>query len=180
MIEKSRTKFEIMFSILENGAGSFMGAIEDIALSEGSTISWVAPRRILKVEPKLAIKGGMVIQSPGKVSYMVAEYSLSETSDGVPFRSFKLYEASARATLQRRTTRIDPRTQLPKENELTDPVVIYAAFEPLQEAFDRELRIPNEKQRMVTNYPIKEGDIINGETVIEVHPALGVYGAVLA
>lgn len=179
MIERTRQKFEVMFSILENGAGSFMGAMEDIALSGGSTISWVAPRRILKVNPLLGIKGGMVIQSPGGVPYMVAGYSLSETSDGTPFRAFKLYEASARATLIRRSTVIEPRTGLPKEGPKGPPILIYAAFEPLQEAFDRELRIPNEKTRLVTNYAIQEGDIINGEAVIEVHPALGVYGAVL-
>lgn len=179
MMERTRQKFEIMFSILENGAGNFLGALEDINLSEGSTVSWVAPRRILKVEPKLAIKGGMVIQSPGGSPYMVANYSLSETSEGSPFRSFKLYEASSRATLVRRTTIIEPRTGLPKEGPKGPPILIYAAFEPLQEAFDRELRIPNEKTRLVTNYPIQNGDLINGEAVIEVHPALGVYGAVL-
>ena len=179
MLGKTRHKFDIEFSVIDKGSGRFHGALEDIDLSEGSTLEWVAPRRILKVPVNLPLKGGMVVQSPLGVKYMVARYSPSETSMGQPFRAFKLYEATTVASLQRRSSTIDPRTQLPKEGALGDPVEIYASFEPLQEAFDRELRIPNEKTRLITNEPIQHGDLINGETVIEVHEFLGLWGAVL-
>jgi hypothetical protein len=179
MIRHTRTKFDIPFDVIDNGVGRFYGALEDINLSEGSTLDWVAPRRILKVPIDLALRGGMVIQSPRGMKYMVAFYSPSETSQGEPFRAFKLYQATVIASLQRRTTVIDVRTGLTREGPMGDPVDIYASFEPLQEAFDRELRIPNEKSRLITNENIQEGDIINGETVIEAHEFLGLWGAVL-
>lgn len=176
----TRTKFDIQFSIIDKGSGRFAAALEDLDLSEGSTLDWVAPRRILKVPVDLPLKGGMVIQSPQGMKYMVAWYSPSETSQGDPFRAFKLYQATTVATLQRRSSSgTDPRTGLPKEGNLGDGVEIYASYEPLQEAFDRELRIPNEKGRLITNEPIFRGDIINGETVIEVHEFQGLWGAVL-
>lgn len=179
MLSKTRTKFDIPFTVIDNGSGTFHGALEDLALSGGSTLEWVAPRRILKVPVDLPLRGGMVIESPQGIKYMVAFYSPSETSQGEPFRAFKLYQATVIASLSRRTKVIDPRTQLEREGPMGPKKDIYASFEPLQEAFDRELRIPNEKTRLVTNEHIKEGDIINGETVIEAHEFLGLWGAVL-
>jgi hypothetical protein len=180
MMNLTRPKFDIPFDVIDKGVGKFYGALEDINLSPGGTLDWVPPRRILKVPVDLPLRGGMVIQSPKGMKYMVAFYSPSETSAGDPFRAFKLYQATTVATLQRRTTTIDPRTSLPREGPLGPPMDIYASYEPLQEAFDRELRIPNEKSRLVTNEHIFEGDLINGETVIEAHEFLGLWGAVLA
>lgn len=179
MLRKTRQKFDIPFDIIDKGQGRFFGALEDINLSEGSTLDWVAPRRIIKVPVDLPLKGGMVIQSPKGMKYMVAWFSPSETSQGEPFRAFKLYQATVVASLQHRSVTIDPRTQLPREGALGDPIEIYASFEPLQEAFDRELRIPNEKTRMITNEPLQPPDVVNGQTVIEAHEFQGLWGAVL-
>lgn len=180
MMKATRTKFDIEFDVIENGSGKFLGAMEDIQLTEGATISWVAPRRILKTPPELHLKAGMVIQSPVGVKYMVSEFGFSETSQGVPFNSFRLYQAASVANLIRRTTVTDIRTGLEKEGPKTDPISIYVSYEPLQEAFDRQLRIPNEKTRIITNFKLQRGDIIDNETVIEVHDALGLFGGVLA
>lgn len=178
-IRATRSPFDIPMTVIDKGSGTFYGALEDIDLSEGGTLDWVPPRRILKVPIDLPLQGGMVIQTPKNMKYMVAVYSPSETSMGNPFRAFKLYQATSLATLRRRGEQIDLRTGLPKEGELSDPITIFAAFEPLQEAFDRELRIPNEKTRLVTNEHILEGDVINGDTVIEAHEFQGLWGAVL-
>lgn len=173
-------KFDIPFDVIDNGTGRFYGALEDLNLSEGSTLEWVAPRRILKVPPELALQGGMVIQSELGIKYMVAFYSPSETSMGPPFRAFKLYQVSVVATLTRRNTVIEIRTGLPQEATPSPAIDIYASFEPLQEAFDRELRIPNEKSRLITNEPLQRGDIINNDMkVIEAHEFQGLWGAVL-
>lgn len=180
MIRATRTKFDVKFDVIDKGSGQFFGALEDVNLSAGATIEWVAPRRILKTTPELALAGGMAIQSPLGVKYLVADYSPSETSMGAPFRAFKLYEVMEVVQLERRTTVTDVRTGLEKEGPIGDPVDIYISIEPLQEAFDRELRIPNEKMRIITNEPLVEGDIVKGETVIEVHQFQGLYGAVLA
>lgn len=179
MMKATRGKFDILFSVIENGSGQFEGALEDIDLSEGATVTWVAPRRILKVPVNLHLNSGMVIQSPAGLKYMVADHSPSETSQGSPFNAFKLYQATSIAQLVTRTTVPDVRSGLPKEGPPNPPIDIYVSYEPLQEAFDRQLRIPNEKTRLITNHPVKRGNLIDGEAVIEVHDALGVYGAVL-
>ena len=178
-IQATREKFEIPFSVIENGTGTFHGALEDINLPEGATVNWVAPRRILKVSPNLHLKPRMVIQSPSGLKYMVASHSPSETSMGDPFVAYRLYEARHVAQLTRRTTVTDVRTGLEREGVESDPVSIYLSFEPLQEAFDREIRIPHEKRRIITNHEIIRGDLIDGDTVLEVHDALGLSGAVL-
>lgn len=179
MLELTRQKFDIPFDVIDKGVGRFYGALEDINLSAGGTLDWVAPRRIIKVPVDLPLRGGMVIQSPRGMKYMVAFFSPSETSEGAPFRAFKLYQATVVASLQRRSMVIDVRTGLEREGPLGPGVDIYASYEPLQEAFDRELRIPNEKTRLITNEHIQEGDIINGDTVVEAHEFLGLWGAVL-
>jgi hypothetical protein len=180
MMKATRSKFDIRFDVIEGGSGQFFGALEDIQLAEGATITWVAPRRILKAPSVLHLKAGMVIQTPTGVKYMVAEHAISETSQGSPFNAFKLYQTNSVAQLVKRSTITDIRTGLEKEGPESEPISIYVSYEPLQEAFDRQLRIPNEKTRMITNHPIKRGDIIDGEAVIEVHDALGLYGAILA
>lgn len=178
-MEATRSKFDIDFDVIENGSGTFRGALEDVGLSEGATVNWVAPRRILKVSPKLHIKPRMVIQSRFGIKYMVAGLSPSETSMGSPFTAFRLYQVTSVATLVTRSTTIDVRTGLEKEGIESDPVNIYVSYEPLQEAFDRELRIPNEKHRIITNYPLSRGDLVDDETVIEVNDAIGLTGAIL-
>lgn len=179
MLSATRSRFDIPLKVIDKGSGTFYGALEDLDLSEGGTLDWVPPRRILKVPVDLGLRGGMVIETPKGMKYMVAFYSPSETSQGDPFRAFKLYQVTVQASLQRRSRVLDVRTQLPREGVLGPPQTIYASFEPLQEAFDRELRIPNEKTRLVTNEHVLEGDIINGETVIEAHEFQGLWGAVL-
>lgn len=178
-MKATRRKFDMPFTVIDKGSGTFYGALEDVNLSEGSTLEWVAPRRILKVPIDLPLQGGMAIESPAGVKYMVAFYSPSETAQGAPFRAFKLYQISVVASLVRRTTVPDIRTGLPKEGPYETPIEIFASFEPLQEAFDRELRIPNEKSRLITNSYIKAGDTINGQKIIEAHEFLGLWGAVL-
>lgn len=179
MLKLTRQKFDIPFDVIDRGVGRFYGALEDINLSPGGTLDWVPPRRILKVPVNLPLRGGMVIQSPEGMKYMVAFFSPSETSEGSPFRAFKLYQATTVATLARRTMVIDVRTGMEREGPMGQGIDIYASYEPLQEAFDRELRIPNEKSRLITNEPIQAGDVINGQTVIEAHEFLGLWGAVL-
>ena len=179
MLKMTRFKFDIPFDIIDKGVGRFYGALEDIDLSEGATLEWVAPRRIIKVPIDLPLDAGMVIQSPKGFKYMVAYFSPSETSMGDPFRAFKLYQATEVVQLTCRNRVIDPRTGLEREGTMGDPMDIYASFEPLQEAFDRQLRIPNEKTRIITNESLIRGDVVNGETVIEVHHFQGLWGGVL-
>ena len=178
-MQATRAKFDTQFDVIENGSGVFFGALEDIDLPEGSTINWVAPRRILKVAPNLHIKPRMVIQSRAGLKYMIANHSPSNTSMGDPFTAYRLYQVGGVAELIRRTSTTDVRTGLEKEGPPTDPIDIYVSYEPLQEAFDRELRIPNEKVRLITNAEIQRSDRIDGEQVIEVHNALGLSGAIL-
>ena len=180
MIQATRSPFDTSFDVIDKGSGKFMGALEDITLSEGSTLSWVAPRRILKAPPELPLKGGMVIQSARGHKYMVAEFAQSETSMGSPFTAYKLYEATSVMQYRCRSTTTDIRTGLEKEGQLTDPVDIYAQVEPQQEAFDRQLRIPNEKLRIITNEPVEIDQLIDGQTIIEVHEFQGLYGVILS
>ena len=179
LMKATRERFDIPFTVIDKGSGTFYGALEDLDLSEGGTLDWVPPRRILKVPVDLGLRGGMVIRTEKNMKYMVAFYSPAETSQGSPFRAFKLYQVTVIAQLQKRGSIIDLRTGLPREGALGAVQEIYASFEPLQEAFDRELRIPNEKTRLVTNEHLEEGDIVNGETVIEAHEFQGLWGAVL-
>lgn len=175
----TRSFFDITFTVLQGGSGTFEGALEDIKLPGGATINWVWPRRILKTPPKLNLKTRTVITSPQGVEYMVSGHSFSETSEGVPFKAFRLYQVQSWLPLVTRTMETDLRTGLPKEGPESDPILIPVSLEPLQEAFDRQTRIPNEKRRIVTSYDLQRGDLVNGETVLEVHDALGLSGGVL-
>lgn len=172
-------QFEIEFSIIENGSGNFKGIIDEISQTQAPSYVFSPPRRILRVNPRLLLSTSMIIRSPGGTTYMMGEHGDSETSEGVVFKSFRLFETHTRFPVERRTQVVDAFTGLKKDSVQTQVTTIWGAYEPLPEVFDREIRVPTETARFITNYPLQRQDIIEGKSVFRVDKQLGLYIATL-
>jgi hypothetical protein len=174
-------KFNINFEVIENGTGTFGGIIDEIVMNQAPSFVFVVPRRLLRVPAELPIRSAMVIRSEGGAIYMVGDHGESESFQGTIFKAFRLFPTHEKWFLKRRVKTVDVVTGLEKDDGT--PVIvanIWGSYEPLPEQFDRETRVAAETARFITNYQVKEGDIIDGKRVFRVDKELGLYIATLS
>lgn len=175
-------RFKTAFEVIENGAGVFTGVIDEISQSQVPSYVFSSPRRLLRIERLLPINTSMVIRTAGGTTYLVGQHGDSESTEGVVFRSFRLFEPTGRYKWERPVRALEPVTGL-KQSESLQPMVpamIWGSYEPTQEAFDREYHVANETARFITNQPVQRQDRIGGKDVIRVDKQLGLYIATLA
>lgn len=178
-LQSADDRFEIEFSVIENGSGTFKGIIDEISQTQAPSYVFSPPRRILRVKPGLVITTSMVIRSAGGTNYLIGAHGDSETAEGTVFRSFRLFETHTLYTIQRRVTETDDITGLEGDSELEEIDTIWGTYEPLPEIFDRETRVPTETARFITNYPLQRQDVIDGKSVARIDRQLGLYIATL-
>lgn len=172
-------KFEIMFTVIDNGSGQFRGIIDEISQTQAPSYVFSPPRRILRVKPGSLVDSAMVIRSAGGTNYLVGEHGDSETHEGKVFKSFRLFETHTLYPVKRLETLVEPITNLPSREEPVTVATIWGTYEPLPEIFDRELRVPAESARFITNYHLERQDIVDGKQVVRVDQQLGLYIAIL-
>ncbi len=174
-------KFKIQFEILEGGTGTFHGIIDEIVQNQAPSFVFVAPRRLLRIDALLPVTTSMIIRSQGGAVYMIAEHGESESFQGTVFKSFRLFPTHEKFSVKRRTPVIEIVTGLvADEGEPVEIANIWGSYEPLQEAFDRETRVAAETARFITNYEIKQGDIVDNKRIFRVDKQLGLYIATLS
>lgn len=115
----------------------------------------------------------MVLKTEMGSVYMVGRHGDSEQGDGTLFRTYRLFEAERQFTWLRRSKVIDPVTRLARDTGKTDKGLIWGAFEPSPEMFDRQLRSSFETGRFITNADVQEDDIVNDMKVSRVDMQLG-------
>lgn len=182
-LRTSDDRFKIKFEIIENGSGIFSGVIDEIAQSQVPNYVFSLPRRLLRVDKGLPINTAMVVRTQGGTPYMIGEHGDSEATEGLVFRSYRLFEPSGKYSWKRTTKVYDQVTNLLKSEDLVDmePATIWGLYEPTQrEAFDREYYVSQEQASFITNQPIKRQDRIDGKDVIRVDYRLGLYIATLS
>lgn len=179
-LENVDNRFEIEFSVIQNGSGRFKGVIDEISQTQAPSYVFSQPRRILRVKPGLLISSTMVIRSAGGTNYLIGNHGDSENAEGTIFRSFRLFETHTLYSLQRRLKVTEPITGLREDTELDEIAQIWGTYEPLPEMFDRETRVAAETARFITNYPIQRQDVIDNKSVFRVDQQLGLYIATLA
>jgi hypothetical protein len=104
---------------------------------------------------------------------MVGKHGDSEGRDSLLFRTFRLFEASERYAWQRRGKMTDPVTRLETDNGLVALGMIWGAYEPSPEMFDRQLRGSFETARFITNAPVEKDDVVDGMKVSRADDQLG-------
>lgn len=174
-LSATNRRFKTRFEVLEGGSGFFHGVINEPGQGEVPSYQFNLPRRLLRVDAKLPVSDGMVIQDQEGTTFMVGKHGSSESRGGVLFRSFRLFEATKQFTWQKREKAIDPITMLPRDVGMVDQTPLWGCYEPSPEMFDRAVRSSFEGGRFITNRLIERDDIVDGRKVTRVDEQLGVY-----
>lgn len=172
-LRSSDDRFGTQLTLIEGGTGSFTGVLAEPGQGEVPAYQFNLPRRLLRVEPHLPVRAGQVLRTETGVTYMVGRHGTSEAKSGALFRSFRLYEADGQYTWKRRGKVIDPVTRLPRDTGLIENPMIWGAYEPMPEMFDRQLRSSFETARFITTADVQEDDVVNGMKVARVDMQLG-------
>lgn len=148
--------------ILQGGAGTFRAVISEPSQGDVPSYLFTLPRRLLRIEPRLPVHAGMVVQSPDGAVFLVGEHGQSEGAAGSTFNSFILFQATGRFKWEKRGTTTDPISGLPMDTGLQRQADIWGLYEPATiEGFDRALRTNVETGRFLTNATVLRDDMVN-------------------
>lgn len=162
-------------TVVEGGSGVVRGLLTETDQTQIPAYTFVNPRRILRTKAKTAIKLGMALRSPSGEVYIVGENGASDGPDGTIWQSWRLFEASGQYEWKRRTKIVDQITKQPREGQLVDMGLIWAAVEPLdREAPDRRMRTSHEQDRFLCGADVQPDDMVNGKKVIRADIVLGI------
>jgi hypothetical protein len=165
----------IPMAVIEGGRGTIYGTLTETDQTQIPAYTFVNPRRIMRTNPASALRAGMVLRSPSGEVFIVGENGPSDAPGGMLWQSWRLFEATAQVTWQRRTSIIDAVTQLPREGQLQDMGMIWALIEPTdRETPDLTMRVSHEQDRLLCGAAIQHDDLVNGKKVIRADLVLGV------
>ena len=174
-LTKVGARFEVPFAVVEGGSGVVRGVMSEADQKQIPVYAFVNPRHVLRTPVKTALKVGMVLRSPAGAHFIVGENGPSEQREGPLWMSWRLFEATQKVEWKQRKKKIDPITQLERDDGFTAPVMIWAAIEPLdREVSDFRMSASFEQSRIITGRPIKHDDLIDGRKVTRAETTLGV------
>ena len=176
-LRKVNDRFVDRIEVIEGGSGFFQGIIDEPSQGTIPAYQFTSPRRLVRTNPGVPLKAGMVIRAVGGATYIVGDLG---DSDDI-FQSFRLFETTGQYVWKARAKAIDPVTELPMENGTTEKGIIWGTYEPgAQETFDRQLHLDFETGRFITNAMLQRDDIVNEKRVTRVDRVLGLSLAVLS
>lgn len=180
-LSRIHDRFEIPLTVIEGGKGVIYGLLTEADQTQVPAYTFVQPRHILRTSNPTALKHGMVVRSPGGTTFVVGQNGDGELPQGTTWKSFRLYEATAQVSWQRRIKTIDPITELERDSGAVDMGLIWVALEPMdREAPDRKIRMSFEQDRIICGALIEHDDIVNGKKVTRADRILGLTIGTLA
>lgn|SRR3990167_419579 len=181
-LKNVNSRFKVPLRIIEGGSGTIHAVINEAPQTQLPSYSFNNPRRILRVEPFVPLRTGMVVETEEKNRFIVGHNGDSEVGRwGSLWRSFRLFETTGQYTHQRRVKRIDPVTGFDRDDGLETIGTIWGALEPLErEAFDRQMRTSVEQSRFISGQPVLRDDIVDGRPVIRADLMLATWVSILS
>lgn len=167
------SRFSTGFTITQGGSGHFQGVLTEPNQGETPSYQFNLPRRLLRVPQTLPLKSGSLLKSDGGSIYMVGDHGDAESYRGVLFRTFRLFEADRQLEWLQRGKGVDPVTRLPRDTGLVSKGMIWGAYEPSPEMFDRQVRVSFEQARWITTADVQLDDVVDGMKVARVDIQLG-------
>ena len=142
---------------------------------EESATYFNLPRRILKLYPdSKLLPGDIVRDETSKKLYFAGENGPSLFHGQIIHKTMKLFEIThPNATLESRVQSNDSVTGL-KKSLTYDESTIKAVIEFTKMSED-EMRIGSDLVRIITSVPLKPADRVNGYTIVNAEPQLGLY-----
>lgn len=179
-LKKVGARFNVPLTIVEGGSGVFHGVLSEADQKQIPVYAFVNSRHVLRTAMQTALRAGMVIRTPAGMHYIIGENGPSEQHDGALWQSWRMFQATGQVEWKSRKKVIDPVTLTERDDGYTDPVMIWAAVEPLdREVGDFRMSTSFEQSRVITGQKIKHDDIVDGRKVTRAEPSLGVVIGVL-
>lgn len=123
----------------------------------------------MRVAPSIPVNIATVIQSESGQVFMLGHHGDASRM----FRTFRLFEADKQYSWKRRTKSVDAITGLPKDGDLETVGLVWGAYEPSPEMFDRQFRVTFEGGRFITNAEVQRDDLIDERKVSRADVQLG-------
>lgn len=148
------------------------GAIMPASDREGSPFEFSAPRVVLRTRVESEAHAGTIFRSPGGPLYLIGDHFAADDE----YRSWFIFLLEKQFRWHRANETVDPLTELPRTNGKTDLGLIWAAVEHDRRMFtDPGLRLKTERVTLITNQPVKPGDLLNDNLVTRVTEDLGLF-----
>lgn len=175
-LRKVNDRFVDRIEVIEKGSGFFQGIVDEPSQGSLPSYQFTNGRRILRTNPGVPVKPGMVIRTAGGAIFIVGQLG----DDDTVFQSYRLFEVTGRYNWQTRGKIIDPVTKLPQDTGLVSKGVIWGTYEPAsQQVFDRQLHLNMETGNFITNADLQRDDLVDGKRVTRIDRVLGIKLAVL-
>lgn len=180
-LKSVQKRFESMFEVIEGGSGVLPGVISEAEQSSQPVYVFVQPRHVLRVRLPSALHLGMVVRSPAGDVYIVGDNGSSETSKGVLWQSFRLFEAQRTVTWERRIKTVDPITRLQRDSSIQLLGTPWVAIEALErEVLDRKVHASIEQSRFISGADVLPDDLLDGRPVVKSDLMLGLKVGVIS
>lgn len=180
-LKSVQKRFETTFEVIEGGSGFVSVVVSEAEQSSQPVYIFVQPRHVLRVRLPSALTVGMVVRSPAGDIYIVGDNGSSETSKGVLWQSFRLFEAQRQVRWERRVQLVDPVTMLERDSHLELIGNPWVAVEPLErEILDRKVHASIEQSRFIAGAEVLADDLLDGRPVTKADTMLGVRVGVIS
>lgn len=174
-LKKIAKRFEVPLTVVEGGSGTLSGMLVEPSQLMLQDNVFINPRRVLRVDANMPVQAGMVVRTPAGMHYLVGSNAPTERPGGSIANHWWLFEASAQVSWKQRTKVIDAVTQLERDDGYTDPVLIWAAYEPLdRQVLDRRMSVNFPQARLLTGRDVQPDDVIEDRKVTLITLSLGV------
>ena len=148
------------------------GTIMPASDREGSPFEFSAPRVVLRTRVESEVQPGTVFRAPGGPLYLVGDHFAADND----YRSWLIFLLERQYKWERPVTVNDPLTGLPTTDGKEELQLIWASVEHDRRMFsDPGLRLKTERVTLITNMPVRPGDLLDGNLVTRVTQDLGLY-----
>lgn len=158
----------------------FPGVIFPLDEGEVASYDFTEPRFLLRARHDCPIHIGTLIQDMNNRVFIVARHDEQFVYDTELNRTFALFYTNHRVAWERTTqTSIDTLTGLPRSTGVkTSLGTIDVLIEQLQrEDLDSQMRIKEQKRRLITSANIRLGDVVDNMIVRRIDEFRGIYVA---
>lgn len=173
-LKKVAKRFEVPLAVVEGGSGILSGLLVEPSQLMLQDNVFINPRRVLRTDENAPVKAGMVLQTPAGLHYIVGNNAPTERPGGSTANHWWLFETTGQVSWKSRLKVIEIVTQLEQDAGYTDPVMIWAAYEPLdRQVLDRHMATNFPQARLITGQNVQPDDVIDDRKVTLINPALG-------
>lgn len=156
----------------------FPGVIEP--LDEGAVASYdfTEPRLILRVRHDCPVTTGDLMMDPAGRKYIMANHDIGLVYNELIYRTHRLFLCNKVVQWEREGSgTIDPLTNLKTGDA---PLELVGVIDVLIEQYGREqtdvqLRMAEQRRRLITASPVQLGDVVDNMVVRRVDQALGIW-----